>query len=163
MKSNDLLITVSGFTNLFVFNEILNEFQKSDISSSTVASDGYGTFVVVDGAKELASIFCQDSTMYFYFREKFRLDDEKLSVMQKDGFFKNDFKVYLNNFKKIDIKYKQLDVDDDIFLEVKQTLNIRPRSEMIKFLENWVSFFSEKDMLKRQDINWNKNIWGCTR
>ena len=152
-------ISVAGENNLYLLNVLEGICIQSNLEVHSQAANGYGVLIDTDGKHELVAIYGFNQTVYFFYRKSYRIDNPDLSIVEKDGIFKSKFQLFLNGNKEIDIKYKQIDIENDIFLDLKDWLEVKPREKLISMLSKQAEFFSETDFAKRADLKWQKEIF----
>ncbi|WHP07185.1 MULTISPECIES: hypothetical protein [Acinetobacter] len=155
MENNPIIfLSIDHEDKLYYFNFVSKELERSNISRNQRASNGCGLYAEVDKQRKLAAILGYGEFIYFLFdRELYRLDDESLTINQKDGFLKNTFQLFVNGQKKIDIRYKQIwDIENDIFLDVRDWLQIKPREKQLLKLRQYAEFLKESDFYKRASL-----------
>ncbi|ESK57493.1 hypothetical protein [Acinetobacter tjernbergiae] len=161
MERNPIIfLNIDNEDKLYSFNFESRELDQSNISKNQRASNGYGLYAEVDKQRKLVAIFgCGDFIYFLFDRALYRLDDESLTVSQKDGFLKNTFQLFINGQKKIDIRYKQIwDIDNDVFLDVKDWLDIKPREKLLFKLSKYAEFLKEENLERRCDVSWHKEL-----
>ena len=148
-----IFLSIDNEEKLYCFNFANKKIDQSNISRTQRAANGYGVFVEIDKEKKLAAILGFDESVYFLFdRSLYCLDDKSLTVIQKDGFLKNTFQLFVNGQKKLDIRYKQIwDIDNDIFLDVKNWLEMKPREKLLFELSKYANFLKEENLERRAD------------
>ncbi|MCU4580232.1 hypothetical protein KTJ32_04360 [Acinetobacter gyllenbergii] len=155
MDNNPVIfLNINNEEKLYSFNFENKELERSNISRTKRAANGYGFFIEVDKQKKLVAILgCEEFIFFLFDRKLYRLDDERLTVIQQDGFLRNTFQLFVGKEKEIDIRYKQIwDIDNDIFLDVKDWLDIKPREMRLFKLSEYACFLKETDIQKRTDI-----------
>lgn len=155
MDNNPVIfLNINNEEKLYSFNFENKELDQSNISITNRAANGYGFFIDVDKHKKLVAILgCEEFIFFLFDRKLYRLDDEHLTVIQKDGFLKNTFQLFIGGKKEIDIRYKQIwDIENNIFLDVKYWLDIKPREKRLSKLSEYACFLKETDIQKRTEM-----------
>jgi len=129
-----------------------NQYLRTDIDKNSTAANGYGCFIKVNNTNELVAIYGYDTTVFFFFKKSYRIDDASLIALQKDGLFKSRFILFKDHKKEIDIKYSSIDPEGDIFVDMVNWLNIKPRENLLRKLNKSFIIFSETDPIKRKEL-----------
>lgn len=156
MNYNKLLISVAGEESLYALNTESYHHIKTDFLGKELVANGYGCLVNTDGVKQLAAIYAADESLYFFFKRSYRLDDTTLNASQKDGFFRSRFVLSKSGVKEIDIKYPSIDPESDIFIDVVDWLNTKPREDLLDQLSKASAMLSETDPARRRKLAMNK-------
>ncbi len=150
--NNILLITFDKYRRLIQFNIDTFEWSWTNQKGSHLSNGYSDIYQLKDGSEKLVFIASFNSKLYFFYENLFDISDTSLTADLKCGLFTSHFILRKNSNILVDIKYRSVEIDADIFFDFVELLSMKNNERKKKRINRLIRFYNEHDSQKRMDI-----------